>query len=379
MNTALLILIMIVVGALIGGVTNSLAIKMLFRPFNTKYIGKMKVPFTPGLIPKRRNELADQLGKLVVEHLLTPEGLQKKLQAESFQKQMVEWAQQETESLLLSDRTVREWLHELEIPLDEETILNKVHASTKEHYQRVMDDYRHKTIRSVIGPSWDKKGKDSLQQGSAYILSQLENYISSEEGKRKLGQIIEDYLETQGFLGNMISSFLGNEGLADKIRPAIVQYLRSDDAENWLTNLLEAEWEKWVEKPVHFYEEKLGAEVAAEGIATAITTSLPIKAWLDRSIHDHTHTIRTHIVEQIVPTFVQKSVNFLVSRTPEMMGKLHLSEIVKEQVESFSVSRLEKMVLDISRREFKMITYLGALLGGVIGFVQAFFILVLGS
>ena len=60
--------------------------KMLFRPHRPIYIGKFQVPFTPGLIPKRRDELAVQLGKMVVEHLLTPEGIGKKLTNEEFQK-----------------------------------------------------------------------------------------------------------------------------------------------------------------------------------------------------------------------------------------------------------------------------------------------------
>ena len=51
--------------------------KMLFRPHRPIYFGKFQVPFTPGLIPKRRDELAVQLGKMVVEHLLTPEGIGK--------------------------------------------------------------------------------------------------------------------------------------------------------------------------------------------------------------------------------------------------------------------------------------------------------------
>ena len=51
-------------GAIIGGFTNHLAIKMLFRPHRPIYIGKFQVPFTPGLIPKRRDELAVQLGKM---------------------------------------------------------------------------------------------------------------------------------------------------------------------------------------------------------------------------------------------------------------------------------------------------------------------------
>ncbi|MGA9231226.1 MAG: DUF445 family protein, partial [Exiguobacterium oxidotolerans] len=63
--TILKIIGMIVLGATIGAVTNHLAIRMLFRPLEAKYIGKYRIPFTPGLIPKRRDELAANLGRTV--------------------------------------------------------------------------------------------------------------------------------------------------------------------------------------------------------------------------------------------------------------------------------------------------------------------------
>ncbi len=110
LDAFILILFMVVIGALIGGVTNSLAIKMLFRPYKAYYIGRFKVPFTPGLIPKRRGELAEQLGKMVVEHLITPESLQKKVMNEEFQKDVTEWLREEIEPIFASEKTVNEWL-----------------------------------------------------------------------------------------------------------------------------------------------------------------------------------------------------------------------------------------------------------------------------
>lgn len=71
--------VMIAVGALIGAVTNHFAIKMLFRPYKAVYIFGKRVPFTPGLIPKRRDELARQMGQMVTGHLLTTEGIKKGL------------------------------------------------------------------------------------------------------------------------------------------------------------------------------------------------------------------------------------------------------------------------------------------------------------
>ncbi|MDQ7055940.1 MAG: DUF445 family protein [Persephonella sp.] len=62
-------------GAFIGYVTNYLAVKMLFRPFEEKRIFGLRVPFTPGLIPKRRKDIAFSIAKVIEEHLLTPEKL----------------------------------------------------------------------------------------------------------------------------------------------------------------------------------------------------------------------------------------------------------------------------------------------------------------
>lgn len=58
-------------GAVIGYFTNWLAIKMLFRPHKQLYIGKMKVPFTPGLIPKEKERIALSLGDTVGNYILT--------------------------------------------------------------------------------------------------------------------------------------------------------------------------------------------------------------------------------------------------------------------------------------------------------------------
>ena len=49
---------------------------------------------------------------------------------------------------------------------------------------------------------------------------------------------------------------------------------------------------------------------------------------------------------------------------------MKLEDMVKEQVDTFPVSRLEEIVLGISKREFKMITILGGVLGGLIGIIQ---------
>ena len=41
-------------GAIIGYVTNTIAIRMLFRPLRPWYIWKWRLPLTPGIIPSKR-------------------------------------------------------------------------------------------------------------------------------------------------------------------------------------------------------------------------------------------------------------------------------------------------------------------------------------
>ena len=60
-----------VLGAIIGYVTNYLAIKMLFRPLTEKRIFNIRIPLTPGIIPKQRHVLAESIGNMVSKRLLT--------------------------------------------------------------------------------------------------------------------------------------------------------------------------------------------------------------------------------------------------------------------------------------------------------------------
>jgi uncharacterized membrane protein YheB (UPF0754 family) len=65
-----------VVGGVIGYFTNDIAIKMLFRPYKALYIGRRRVPFTPGLIPRNQERLAKRISDTIMGSLLTPEELQ---------------------------------------------------------------------------------------------------------------------------------------------------------------------------------------------------------------------------------------------------------------------------------------------------------------
>lgn len=67
------------IGALIGYITNDIAVRMLFRPHRAWYIKGFHIPFTPGIIPKERGRIAREVGKAVSENLISGEVLGKNL------------------------------------------------------------------------------------------------------------------------------------------------------------------------------------------------------------------------------------------------------------------------------------------------------------
>lgn len=61
-------LFIVIVGTFIGWITNYIAIKLLFRPYNEKNILGFKLQ---GVIPKRRKELAENIGKIINSELIS--------------------------------------------------------------------------------------------------------------------------------------------------------------------------------------------------------------------------------------------------------------------------------------------------------------------
>ncbi|BDA70290.1 hypothetical protein RIVM261_066800 [Rivularia sp. IAM M-261] len=49
---------------------------MLFRPYRALYIGRKRIPFTPGLIPRNQERLAKNISDTIMGSLLTPQELQ---------------------------------------------------------------------------------------------------------------------------------------------------------------------------------------------------------------------------------------------------------------------------------------------------------------
>ncbi len=78
------------VGAIIGYITNWIAIKMMFRPLKPIKLFGFKLPFTPGIIPKNKERIAKSIGIAISDNLLTNSDLQDILLSDEIKEKLKE-------------------------------------------------------------------------------------------------------------------------------------------------------------------------------------------------------------------------------------------------------------------------------------------------
>jgi len=147
-------LITIAFGALAGGLTNTIAIWMLFHPYEAPMLfGRWRVSFFQGAVPKNQARLAAAIGRTVGNRLLTPEDL----------------------TSTFADREFRDAFDQrLAHVVDE--VLNKERGSLRDMIpEGVMDD-----VQALI--------EEALERG----LGQLDQYLASERFAEAVTQRTED-------------------------------------------------------------------------------------------------------------------------------------------------------------------------------------------
>lgn len=86
----IIIILPILIGAFIGYCTNYIAIKMLFHPRREIRLFGMKLPFTPGVIPKNRGRIARAAGAAISERLVTKDALTAELKKSEIKNSIVD-------------------------------------------------------------------------------------------------------------------------------------------------------------------------------------------------------------------------------------------------------------------------------------------------
>lgn len=378
MNMWLTLTIMVVVGAFIGGLTNLIAIKMLFRPFNTLYIGKFKVPFTPGLIPKRRHQLAVQLGETVTKHLLTAEGVQTKINDSGFRSEMTELVQGEVKRFLQSDITIQELLKK---DFGVEDVQSRIQTTTETwlayRMKNMLEESNSKEMKDVLPEKFVAAGEEKLPEVVDWLLNRGVLYLESTEGRKALASGIDAFLMDKGMLVNMVSMFFGNVSIAEKVQPELMKFLKHENTRETLLKLLQQEYSGFMEKRMGEAVALLNMPDITAGLAKEIAQRLPIEEYLNTPVSTLAETFENWLIDELTPKAVAAGLDLFTARLDVLLEKMHLAKIVEEQVETFSLERLEEIIISIAKSELKMITWLGALLGGIIGLFQGILVLFL--
>jgi len=80
------------------------------------------------------------------------------------------------------------------------------------------------------------------------------------------------------------------------------------------------------------------------------------------------------ILTQEIGNFVDNSMGDMIEQS---IQKIDISNMVEERINSLELEEVEQLTLAIASRELKYIEYLGGILGGVIGLVQALLLVLL--
>lgn len=363
---------MTLIGAVIGGFTNHLAIKMLFRPHEAKYIGSWRVPFTPGLIPKRRDELAVQLGRTVTNYLLTPDTFRKRLLTPEMATKAEHFVQSRLEKdVLQSDRTLIEWLNLAGVTQLDLTVNHRIGEMIDTRFAAAKHTILSGTVEEKVPAKWLEQAETHIPTVTNYVLTRADQFVDSYEGKLMFQRLITDFLESKGTLGGMVNMFFGDSNsLVEKVQREAKKFIVAPGTTQLIETMLNKEWNKLKQRPM----EELAGGFDWDGLGLTLreyfVNELDIKNRLDQPIHYYWPQGSAWTATHLTPKLLEFAFTQAEVQLEESLKRLKLDQIVKEQVDTFPVAVLEDLVLGISKREFKMITVLGAVLGGLIGIVQ---------
>lgn len=381
MQDWLYILINIAVAAFVGGITNHFAIKMLFHPREEIRIGGRKLPFTPGLIPKRKEEIAESLGKVVSDYLVTSEGLQEMIRKPLFRSKAEETVTRKLRSLAESELTLNDLALKIWSLEEWQQLKNRLIgkaqslATTKATALWSAYGLEEKPLKELI-PDWSEEKRRSWSEAAAEaVLKELGDTLLSSDGQRLLKEMASAMMDKAGgFLGTMAAIFVDEDKLVQKLTPMLISQLEGEKIRQTIVSVVSGKLEQYGEMPLGKLVQAAVGETGQAFITRKIEESIPWTTWIEQLESIRLSDLvkpRLATLESALPKWVDKGLRVLEDAVPSAMKAVNLPGLVQEQVEKFPVERLEEVILSVSGREFRAITWLGVLLGGFIGLFQS--------
>jgi len=182
--------------------------------------------------------------------------------------------------------------------------------------------------------------------------------------------MVENFLRNRGKVWNMIQMFIGQEQLVDKLQPEIIKFLRNPGTKGLLINILKEEAVKLEQKKLNDFYSTVNEEKILSYLKQSAADLIPLARTLQSPISEVIAPYRSKLIENAVPRLLAAVGEYLSKQSGEILERFQVEDIIRNEIESFSLIRLEELVISIAKKELVMITYLGAVLGGLIGFIQ---------
>lgn len=370
LNDIISVLITTVVGSVLAGSTNHLAVQMLFRPYEAVYIGKWQVPFTPGIIPKRRKEMAKSLGETVTGYLLTPTLIREKFLNKAVEDKVVELLKIQWEQLFESDVTFREYAEKFGVwhivENAEKNVENKITLVSTE----LINTYKAKTLQEILGSNLNVVTNEYLPKMAAYTLLQAQTYVESDKGKAMIENVISNFLLSKGKFGGILNFMVKDSTLLNsKIREELSKVLISQTAYEKVYEVLHTQLLTITSKPLSELVTVNSEELSAT-IAKNILNIIAVEKRSEVTLKAQFPQLKAYGNEKVIPAIISKLSDAAETHIDKAIQSFNIAGIVEEQVNSFPVEQLEQLLLGISKKEFQMITYFGFVIGAVIGLIQ---------
>lgn len=239
-----------IVGGVIGGITNKIAIKMLFEPYEAKYIGKMHIPFTPGIIPKEKSRIAKAISNAVSENLLDSETLSNALLSDEMLAKVENGIDGVIAKVYNSPKSIREFACTYAEESTFDATVEKIEASICKTINAKLDnpEIGEKIATLAIDQALEKMSSDGILGkigafGLSVMRDKAQNALSrniNEMLRNNAPEMVEKMIKNESaqLLNKPVSSMLnGHDDMLSEIKTIVLNAYKSVIATN-MTKIL---------------------------------------------------------------------------------------------------------------------------------------------
>ncbi len=401
----LTVLIPPVAGGIIGYFTNDLAITMLFRPYQAIYIGKKKLPFTPGLIPSNQERLAQKVSDTIMGSLLTPEELQKlaqKLLSIDRVKGAISWLielglkQVEIDKEQKTAKILANILHDLfseSLPRLLKVLARKedfLEEQINQIFDRILLDFRLSDLQSKQFSDWLLDAiisSDSLRQAAIEFLTDRNIQVIDEIFREKTSGtywVVANLFGVKNSLSRLRTFCLDEKEIANKritelilsleIRNRIRQWLQNLSLQNLPVSTVR-QFRKTIRESVQDYLQEKGADFI-QGLGKSVEWDKVAIIIINRlRASDAVMTSLDLVSEElalVLEKYLEADLEKIVAQTIPILA---IDKVITEKVKATSAADLEGAIKDLVKTELQAIVNLGGILGVAIGLLQTIVLL----